>query len=398
MLRYAKYFNRLLFNDDTKFENLSMLDKKFYELTFLLKANNAPIILMYLLDRNERELFDEATFINFVDALISLTFRAKVCKRSGITPQFAGNVLAKLDKENFLDSNKFWRALLASSKVIFPNNKDFQTALVNNNLYETIKSDGCKYLLYSLEREARAKELPAYSEATVEHILPKKLSDTWKKYLRDRNDSQTNELWLHTLGNLTLTAYNSELSNSDFDTKKEIYSQSNFYYTRALSKYPEWTSKQIQARAQKLADAAIKIWTLPEEFNSRFANIGDVFNLDSDFGALRGTKPACVSIFETEIKISNWIDLVREIVKQLYARDKDIFRQTAKNENLPRKNKLFSADPKQFLKPFKVDKDYYMESAFTTEECLKTVKILVENFDRLSGTNFREDIYFTLRR
>lgn len=277
LLRYAKYFCRFLFNEETKFENLSALDKKFYELMFLLKANYAPIILMYLLDRNERDPFDEATFINFVDALISLSFRAKVCKSSGITPQFAGNVLARLNKENFLDANKFWRALLDSSKVTFKSDKNFRVALINNNLYETIKSDGCKYMLYSLERAARAKELPAYSAATVEHILPQKLNSKWEDYLRERNDSQTHEQWLHTLGNLTLTAYNPELGNKNFDDKKKIYEQSNFYYTRALKDYPEWTSRQIQERAQKLADEAIKIWILPKEFNSLFVTLDEIF-------------------------------------------------------------------------------------------------------------------------
>lgn len=78
LFRYAKFFRHFIFNDDTKFDNLSALDKKFYELVHVLDANNAPIILMYLFDRYEKNHFDEATFINFVNALISLTFRAKV--------------------------------------------------------------------------------------------------------------------------------------------------------------------------------------------------------------------------------------------------------------------------------------------------------------------------------
>ena len=398
LFRYAKYFHRLLFNDDTKFENLSSLDKKFYELVYLLDAKKAPIILMYLLDRNERENFDEATFVSFVDALISLTFRAKVCKRSGITAQFAGNVLARLEKETYLNTEKFWRSLLNSSRVTFPNDEDFQSALIANNLYETIKSDGCKYLLYSLERAARAKELPAYSEATVEHILPQKLTPAWENYLREKNDSETCKKWLHTLGNLTLTAYNPELSNADFEIKKKIYDQSNFYYTRALNKYPEWTSKQIQKRAKNLSEAATKIWTLPEEFNSRVSNIGDTFNLDSDFGALIGTKPASILIFDTEIKISNWSDLVREVVKQLYALDNDIFRRATQMENIPRRNNLFSTTANHFRYEFELDENYYMAAGLGTDICLRIIKALVENFDRLSGTNFREEIYFTLRR
>ncbi|MBQ4404060.1 MAG: DUF262 domain-containing protein [Selenomonadaceae bacterium] len=390
LYRYAKFFRHFIFDDETKFENLSALDKKIYELTFLLKANNAPIILMYLLDRYEKNHFDEATFINFVDALISLTFRAKVCKRSGITQQFAGNVLARLSRENVLDTNKFWRALLDSSKVTFPNDKDFQTALIGNKLYETINSDGCKYLLYSLERTARAKELPAYSEATVEHILPQKLNGAWKNYLRERNDLSAHEMFLHTLGNLTLTAYNSELSNADFDAKKKIYEQSNFSYTRALNKYDEWTSKQIQSRARRLAEAAIKIWTLPEEFNSRSINLGDTFNLDSDFGVFTGEKPSALFISGTEIKISGWVNILRELVRQLYALDRDTFRlATAARKN------LFSTEPTNF----KLDENFYMDTKnIDTKSCLRIGKALVENFDRLGGTNFKEEISFTLRR
>ena len=390
LYRYAKFFRRFIFNDDTKFNKLSALDKKFYELVYLLDANNSPIILMYLLDRYEQNHFDEATFIKFVDALISFAFRAKVCKHNGINSQFAGNVIARLDRENPLDEKIFWRAItFGKGNYAFPNDKDFQTALVTNNLYETIKSHGCKYLLYSLERAAHAKELPAYSEATVEHIMPQKLNGAWKEYLRERNDTSAHEIFLHTLGNLTLTAYNSELGNADFDIKKNIYAQSNYSYTRALTNYAEWTSRQIQSRAKKLAAEAIKIWPLPEEFNSRSVNLGDTFNLDSDFGALRGTRSATLTISGTEIKMPYWNHMLREIVRQLYALDKDNFRQAAAV-----KSNLFTTEPTDF----KLDENFYMYTGYSTEDCLRIAKSLVEKFDSLGETNFKDEISFTLRR
>ena len=389
LYRYAKFFRRLIFNDDTKFENLSALDKKFYELTYLLDANNAPIILMYLLDRNEREPFGEETFVKFVDVLISLTFRAKVCNHYGVNAQFAGNVLARLDKENFLDEKFFWSVItFGKGTYSFPSDKDFQVALMNNNLYKTIKSKGCKYLLYSLERAARSKELPSYVTATVEHILPQKFSGTWKNYLTARNDLQMHEVWLHTLGNLTLTGENETLSNSDFDIKKEIYARSNFYYTRALSGYSDWTSRQIQLRAKKLASEAVKIWVLPEEFSLRITNIDDIFNLDSDFDALVGKEPEILFILGTEIKMPYWNWLLREIVRQLYALDRDIFIQAAKS-----RQSLFSTEPKDF----KIDDDFYMKTGFGTKDCLRIAKDLVENFDRLGGTAFKDEISFAIK-
>ena len=387
MLRYARFFRRSIFDANSDFKKLSALDKKFYELTFLLNAKNAPIILMYLLDRLEQNHFDEATFIKFVDALISLAFRSKACGTSGITQQFAGNVLARLHKNEQipLDENFFWRTLVKVSKVAFPNDKDFQAALTNNKLYTStaIKSDGCKYLLYSLERNLRDKELPSYAEATVEHILPQNLNDAWKNYLKTRNDSQAHEIFLHTLGNLTLTGENSALGNSDFDAKKEIYSRSNFHYTRELVDYDEWTSKQIQERAKRLATVALKIWTLPDEFNKRF-------KLNSDFGALTGRRPATLSIAGNEIEVSRWIDLLYKIVLQLYAHDKDAFRR-ATQVNV--RKSLFTATPTER----KIDEGFYMTSGLEAKDCLKFAKVLTENFDALGDTNFKAEIWFTLR-
>ena len=386
LLRYAKFFRRCIFDADDDFGKLSALDKKFYELTFLLDSTNAPIILMYLLERYEQNHFDEATFIKFVDAMISLVFRAKVCRYTGITTQFAGNVLARLDKSP-LTVEEFWKAItFGKGTYAFPRDKDFQEALANEKLFTTIKNSGCKYLLYSLERRARPKELPSYAEALIqiEHILPQTLNADWKFYLSARDDLSAHEIFLHTLGNLTLTGENSALGNSDFDAKKEIYSCSNFSYTRSLVDCPEWTSKQIQERAKRLATVALKIWTLPDEFNKRF-------NLDSDFGALTGKNPATLSIAGNEIKMPYWNHMLREIVRQLYALDKDTFRRAAKQDNVPKR--LFTATPTEH----KLDDGFYMTGGFEAKICLKFAKVLTENFDALGGTNFKSEIWFTLR-
>lgn len=156
-----------------------------------------------------------------------------------------------------------------------------------------------------------------------------------------------------------------------------------------MTKYDEWTSKQIQSRAKKLAEAAIKIWTLPEEFNSRSVNLGDTFNLDSDFGVFTGEKPAALFISGTEIKISGWVNILREIVRQLYMLDKDTFRLATD----ARKN-LFTTEPTDF----KLDENFYMYTGYSTEDCLRIAKSLAEKFDSLGETNFKDEISFTLRR
>lgn len=393
IFRYAKFFKRCIFNYETKFANLSALDKKFYELTFLRKADNAPIILMYLLDRYEKNHFDEATFIEFVDALISLAFRAKVCKCNGIDQQFAGNVLARLDKENPLTVKAFWQAItFGSGDRTFPNDKNFLADLAGIELQDRIKTEGFKYLLYSLERAAGTQNLPAYSEVAVEQILPKKPNPAWKNYLSERGDSQAYELWLQALGNQTLVNAAEKGRNDIFDKKKIRYAQSCFSCTKTLSGYSHWTSKQIQARAKNLAAAALKIWTLPEEFNATIQSAPEIFNLDSDFNAFTSTHPATFSISNTAQEISTWRELLREVVRKFYALDSDNFRRATQLENVPKK--LFSSEPRNF----KIDDNFYMKIDFDTKTCLRATKILVENFDRLGGTNFKDEIWFTLRQ
>ena len=157
---------------------------------YILENKNAPIILMYLYNQN----ISEEKFIEFVDILISLSFRAKICRKSGITPQFAGNVILKLYEKNQFENtvNEFWDAItFGTGDYTFPKDDEFLTELTTKNLYRNRKSDGCKYLLYSLEKNfGHSKELPDYNNEniSIEHIMPQKLNSDWKKYLDSKND------------------------------------------------------------------------------------------------------------------------------------------------------------------------------------------------------------------
>lgn len=402
MFRYANFFHSLIFNDDTKFANLPALDKKFYELVYLLDANNAPIILMYLIDRYEtKKDFNEATFIEFVDAMISLTFRAKVCRYAGIRAQFAGNVIARLDKESSLTAEAFWRAItFGKGRYAFPDNEEFMTALINNELYSPRKPEECKYMLYSLERAATPKAngigLPPFDDATIEHILPQDIKN-WKDYLEARNDLKAHEIWLNTLGNLTLLiqADNSKCSNATFDEKKKVYVQSNYPQARAIAeeyKADEWTSRQIQSRAKKLAMTALKVWKLPENLNLSSTNKGEIFYLNSDINAIKKIKPGVLYIDDKEIPMTNWYHLIHGIARYLYAYDSDSFRNAAKFEDIPAD--LFTTEPADC----QLDENFYIKNVVSGVKTLRIAKVLAEQFDHFADTDFAEKIYFTLKK
>ena len=252
MYNYAKIYQRVTFSEDTNFNELSALEKKFYELTYMLDADNAPIILMYLYDKYVRKNFDEQTFIKFVDALISFVFRAKVCSSNGIDEQLAGNVIYRLDKHETLNEESFWDALNLSdgSYYVFPRDEEFKAALTNENLYSKLKPYVCKYLLYSLEKFNGVNSLPDFSKTAVEHIIPPNPNKKWSAYLNAQNDLQNAELVTQTLGNLVLTADNEKVEWEDFDVKKNRFINSKFFYTRDVAKLANVNSKQILARAK----------------------------------------------------------------------------------------------------------------------------------------------------
>lgn len=103
------------------------------------------------------------------------------------------------------------------------------------------------------------------SKLTIEHIMPQSLTDEWKQALVVSGEvpEEIHSTLRHTLGNLTVTAYNGELSNSLFERKRQILQGSHLELNRAVSVSGQWGQDEILERANELADRAITIWPGP---------------------------------------------------------------------------------------------------------------------------------------
>ena len=102
-----------------------------------------------------------------------------------------------------------------------------------------------------------------FDDAQVEHIMPRNLSNDWK--IKVSNADAINRRYGGTIGNLTLTKYNQEMSNKLYDEKREFYAESNISLTREIAKdYDKWDKESIVSRTNKLADELIKIFPKPE--------------------------------------------------------------------------------------------------------------------------------------
>ena len=121
----------------------------------------------------------------------------------------------------------------------------------------------CVDLLDRLENYG-SQEPTDTSNYSIEHIMPQneKLSSEWRQMLgADWADIQRH--WLHRLGNLTLTGYNSEYSDRPFDEKKTIsggFEESSVRLNKYVREQTQWTASQIEARGELLARRALSIW------------------------------------------------------------------------------------------------------------------------------------------
>jgi len=145
----------------------------------------------------------------------------------------------------------------------FPTDAEFEEKLKTFDAYHFKRRS---YLLRSLENHGRKEPAPT-DEYTIEHILPQNenLGQEW----RDDLGPDWKELqgkYLHTLGNLTLTGYNSEYSDHPFATKRDMtggFRESPLRLNRGLAQLEVWNEASINERAARLAKQALDIWQRP---------------------------------------------------------------------------------------------------------------------------------------
>lgn len=193
----------------------------------------------------------------------SYVFRRAVC---GIPTNSMNRTFATFNramkKDRYLESVAAHFLLLPSYRR-FPADDEFQRELQIKDLYNFRSRS---YWLRRLENHDRKERVPV-DEYTIEHILPQNenLSAQWKADLGPEWE-RIQKIWLHTLGNLTLTGYNPELSDRPFAEKRDMkggFKESPLRMNEGLGSLESWDENAIKARAARLAARAVGVWAAP---------------------------------------------------------------------------------------------------------------------------------------
>ena len=165
-----------------------------------------------------------------------------------------------IDKNNYLESVKAQFASLTSYRR-FPSDEEFRISLRLRDLYHTRNNF---WWLARIENYGH-KEILNLEKFSIEHILPQnqELNDWWQKALGS-DFRKVQEKYLHTIGNLTLTRYNSEFSDRSFPEKRDHpdggFSKTNLRLNEGLQKLGTWNESSIVSRADALINKVLEVW------------------------------------------------------------------------------------------------------------------------------------------
>jgi hypothetical protein len=154
------------------------------------------------------------------------------------------------------------RQALTGRDRAWPTDEEFYAGVLKYPLYQDSRSDQRRMILEAFEINYGHKERPSFDSPTIEHVMPQTLTPEWEAMLGPDAALVHHEL-LHVVGNLTLSALNSEMGNKPFAAKKDTLSSSNFEMNKEIAKESEWTAAQIRARSERLAKRALTIWPGP---------------------------------------------------------------------------------------------------------------------------------------
>lgn len=229
-----------------------------------MKVDVAYPFLMEVYHDYDTGVLTSADFLEIVRMIEAYVFRRAICAvpTNSVNKTFA-NFGRELKKDRYLESVKAHFLNMRSYRR-FPRDEEFMARLQDRDLYNFRNRS---YWLRKFENHRR-KERVLVDDYTIEHIMPQNenLPKEWREALGE-DWSAVQEKWLHTIGNLTLTGYNSEYSDKPFAEKRDMeggFKDSPLRVNQGLGQVEAWNETEIKKRAERMAHQAVQVWAAPD--------------------------------------------------------------------------------------------------------------------------------------
>ena len=312
LLKFSGYYKKLIYPE---YETHSEISKLLSRLNRFEVNTAYPFLLNCYADYGEHKISAEE-FISILKVIENYLIRRFICNvpthgLNKIFPSLYPNIRGK-GFETVLDGLK---------KVLqtrgYPKDVEFKSRMMDAKLYgsgdRAIKT---KLILESIEEIYGHKEQVSFESLSIEHIMPQTLTEYWQNHLGDEWEI-TYELLLHTIGNLTLTAYNAELSNDDFESKKNRLCNSHLEMNKYFKGKTTWKKEDIENRSEHLTEVSLSIWPY----------FGDETEEQQNQQAVTGTTPKKLWILGQSFDVQTWRDVLEQTMNTIADLEPDKFEQ-----------------------------------------------------------------------
>lgn len=397
---YVQQYHAFYYGDEKRFS--STVNHLLRSLQ-TLKQTTVYLFLFSVFDDFDAGVIDDETLCKVLRLLLNYSIRRLICEVGsnslrGLYKTLYGRVFNRPEnKNNYYDSIVSF-LLQLTSKDVMPSDAEFVAALKERNLYR--KNALCKYLLVAIENQG--KEQIKTDALTIEHIMPqnKNLSTAWQRML-GTDWELVRERYLHTLGNLTLTGYNSELGDLPFAEKLDKLAEENTHVTVLYSDVKnktEWNAQTMESRAERLSEEVLKLFpielpTTKIDFSDpryRLYTVSDPHNATYKF----------VNYYELlgeRVSADSFAFMVRSVAGKLYDLNSSIIDRMARNlEVFPAwQNPVFAYDKDAIRNAVKLknDSDIYISTGYSAYDCICFIKALLKKYD----LDLEEDFVYSAR-
>lgn len=368
-----------------------------------LNQTTVYLFLFHIFDDFEAGVIDTTELAKILDLLLHYSIRRLIC-------EIGSNSLRGLYKTLYSrifarDENKahYYDAIVSfmlqmTSKDAIPSDADFAQALKERNLYR--KNALCKYLLVSIENQGKEKVVT--DNLTIEHIMPqnRNLSTAWQKMLGDEWEA-IRDRYIHTLGNLTLTGYNSELGDRPFNEKQALLEEAGSHVTVLycdVKGKTEWTAEAIEVRAQRLADLILKLFPIEQPVQKiEFKDPRYTLHTAEDPHNATYKQVNYYELLGERVNADSFAFMVRSVAGKLYDLDSSIIEDMAKNhEKFPSwLNPVFSYEEAGVKNPIELKKDtgIYISTGYSAYDCICFIRALLRKYN----LDIAEDFVYSAR-
>lgn len=358
-----------------------------------LKQSTMYPFLFSVFDDYERKVIDEEIVLQILQFYLNYTIRRLVV---GIPSNSLRGLYRSLYKrifksealkDNYLETVYSFMAVdLAYTKDATPSDTTFKEKLMSENIYKNRSL--CKYLLSILENGVNAiKEIVQIdSDTTIEHIMPQnKDNEDWRKEIGENFDI-VYDRYLHTLGNLSLTGYNSELSDKKFKEKVVmIKAKSKFVVlNQDVIDKQNWNEKTITARADRLSSKLLQDLKLPEVFGKKIAIDKENSHHVDDVYDYTGKKPTNFIFMGENKVVSSAREMLMKFIELLNSLDSEklyglsLVDWKSASASTP----LLSSDPDKLRGPKELlNTGIYVETNRSFNDIVRSIGHLLKEFE-----------------